>query len=129
MTGPNKAGSETPEGVARRADRRSKPRIELQAEVSMTSDTQPYAGLTGDVSSGGLFVATYAPLAVGTSVDLRFELPTGLVHARGIVRWKREASDGISPGMGVAFEALDADSAACLERFCRSRPPLYVDFE
>jgi uncharacterized protein (TIGR02266 family) len=107
-------------------DQRSSPRVALEVELHIASDSHFFSGLSGDISEGGVFVSTYRSLPLGSAVDLDFSLPgcTRRLRARGHVRWVRDASP---PGVGIAFEELDADDRAVIERFCSTRPPLYYD--
>src|SRR4051812_13463680 len=74
-------------------ERRVSPRVPLDIEVSLTSESQFYVGLTGDLSEGGLFVPTYQSHRIGAPVDIELTIPSGVVRARGTVRWIRETSD------------------------------------
>ncbi len=56
------------------AERRTAERLELSADIGLHSATQFFTGLSGDISRGGLFVATWAPLPLGTEV-VSFVLP------------------------------------------------------
>ncbi len=119
-----KQGSDTAVG-----ERRSSTRILLSVNVGLVSESNFYAGLTMDVSRGGLFVATYQRLPVGTDVMLSFVLPDGTsITTAGEVRWIREAgTEDQTPGLGIAFCGLKDGELEAIERFCRSRPPMYVD--
>ncbi len=110
-------------------DQRSSPRVALEVELHVASESHFFTGLSGDISEGGVFVSTYRPLPVGSEVDLEFTLPTSWqrVRARGRVRWHREASSGMPPGVGIAFEEIDEIDRAAIERFCTTVPPLYYD--
>lgn len=96
-------------------------RVRLNVEVEFHDDTRFYAGITDNISEGGLFVATYEPLAIGTRIDLRFRLPGGFTsNVSGVVRWHREplylSSCELPPGMGIQFEDLpeaDAEAIRC----------------
>lgn len=75
-----------------------------------TEDTFLYAAIT-NISAMGIFVRTTDPLAVGTSVTLRFAPP----HASepfilgGVVQWVnqvRPRDDNPNPGMGIRFATL-----------------------
>jgi uncharacterized protein (TIGR02266 family) len=103
---------------------------DAERPVEFVADTHFVAGLSQDVSGGGVFVATYRRVDVGTKVHLGFELPDGrLVEARGVVRWIREQDDGVGrPGLGVAFTEMSESTLAALVDYCRSQPPLYFDF-
>lgn len=108
-------------------EHRSSPRKQVEVDVGIHSDAHFFAGLSGDVSRGGLFVATYAKLAVGEKVTLDFELPNGRIVVEGTVRWRREQTDRQAPGFGVQFENIDPVMLKLVERFCQARPPLYYD--
>lgn len=97
-------------------------------EVTLTSDSHFFVGLTNDISTGGIFVSTYNPIAIGAQIEMEFALPDGTVHVKGTVRWRRETTE-MSPGVGIAFEELSPESARTIERFCAKRPPLYYDLD
>lgn len=113
--------------IAPEHELRATPRRQVEVDVGIHSDSHFFAGLTGDVSRGGLFVATYAELEVGSKVTLDFELPNGHIVADGTVRWHRSARDHHSPGFGVQFERIAPEMLKLIERFCQARPPLYYD--
>jgi uncharacterized protein (TIGR02266 family) len=110
-------------------DRRSSPRANLAVEVSLTSDSQFYVGLAGDISEGGVFVSTYKPLPEGSRIAIEFTLPSGIIQAKGTVRWQRKASEGVTPGVGIAFEALSDEARTKIAEFCKEREPLYYDVD
>ena len=116
-----------PPAIAPEHELRAAPRRQVEVDVGIHSDSHFFAGLTGDVSRGGLFVATYAKIAVGSKVTLDFELPNGRVVANGTVRWLRSARDHHAPGFGVQFENVEPAMLKLIERFCQARPPLYYD--
>lgn len=103
-------------------------RVYIEVEIGLTSASHIYTGLSLDVSTGGVFVATYQPAPPGTVVGLYFVLPDGyVVNAEGVVRWTREEMSEAPPGMGVAFVNISAEALDRVARFCASRPPLYFD--
>lgn len=109
------------------SDRRNKRRTELGVDIGLHSATQFFAGVSGDVSEGGLFVATYAPLPLGTEIVASFVLPGGhQVTTPGIVAWLRDAGtpDAPQPGMGIRFFKLDPDDQRAIDRFLKLRPPM-----
>ena len=110
--------------VTRRSERQ---RCEIQIEF--TEETHFYAGLTQDISEGGVFIATYHLRPVGMRLDLSFVLPDGVeVQAAGVVRWLRDGTtDGLRPGMGVAFTNLKQESLESINKYCRARAPIYID--
>jgi uncharacterized protein (TIGR02266 family) len=114
------------DGSDRRAD--ANKRVFVEVEIGLSSESHIYTGLSLDVSTGGVFVATYEPARPGTPVGLHFVLPDGhVVNADGVVRWTRAATEDAPPGMGVAFSRISVESLAHLADFCASRPPLYFD--
>lgn len=127
----------TPTGRERRpsrfagSDRRRRSesrRVFVEVEIGLTTDSHIYTGLSLDVSTGGVFVATYEPAAPGTPVSMHFVLPDGFaVNADGVVRWTRAATSDAPPGMGVAFAQISVDALNHIAAFCASRPPLYFD--
>jgi uncharacterized protein (TIGR02266 family) len=110
-------------------ERRSAVRRKLEVEVSLTSESNFFAGLSGDVSSGGIFVSTYELRPVGTKLDLVFSLAETVIEARGTVRWVQEPREDVSPGMGVKFDQLAEHDRRKIEAFCQERAPLYFDVD
>lgn len=110
-------------------DKRDEDRHKLIVGVTMESDSHVYRGLSGDISEGGLFVATPELLPVGTPVDLQFSLP-GIeepVSLTGEVRWHRETLDpehDVVPGVGVRFLYLNDEERGLIESFLERRRPL-----
>ncbi len=103
-------------------------RVFIEVEIGLTSESHIYTGISLDVSTGGVFVATYEPAVPGTVVQLYFVLPDGhVVNAGGVVRWTRAATEDAPPGMGVSFVTISSESLGHIASFCASRPPLYFD--
>ena len=110
-------------------------RHELEINVDFESDSNFYTGLTQNISTGGIFLATHAPKKVGDHVVVRFMLP-GVSQPIVIdteVRWLRHSSslhrsDG-PPGMGLRFLSLTAEQATQIQRFIDNRDSLYYDDE
>jgi tetratricopeptide (TPR) repeat protein len=65
-----------------------------------------------EFSVGGVFLNLEQPLAVGTNVELLFDVPGGEVRLRGTVRHGRPGH-----GMGVQFVHMQGESRARLHRF------------
>jgi uncharacterized protein (TIGR02266 family) len=102
-------------------------RLRLDAELSLTSESQFFSDLSGDIAEGGLFVATYRHIALGTVVDLDLAFPDGSVTAIGRVRWVRPVGFDLPPGLGLELVALSEGVRKRIEHFCRVRPPLYYE--
>jgi uncharacterized protein (TIGR02266 family) len=112
-------------------ERRCAQRVQLEVELGVHSESHFYTGLTLDLSTGGLFVATYELLPIGTLVSLGFVLPDGhSIHADGEVVWLRDSRRGeLKPGMGISFAALGPEDVTAIREFCEARAPLYYDVD
>jgi uncharacterized protein (TIGR02266 family) len=96
-------------------DRRTAPRLPLQVEIEFVTPHQFLNLYIYNISRGGLYVRIDDPPAVGTPVELRFELP--LVDERiettgTVVRCEQ----GERPGIGIAFERLSDHDRAVIDR-------------
>lgn len=111
------------------AQRRSHPRCPLVTRVDVDTDSNFFGGFSTDVSEGGLFVATIAYPAPGTTIDLRFTLPGGfIVQTAGVVQWVREVNDAtpeVMPGAGVRFVDLPESAAEAIRAFVAKRERLF----
>ncbi len=107
---------------------RSLPRWALRAEVTLHSEDNLYAGLSYDVSTGGVFVATVDTPPLGARVDVSVALADGSeLELAGVVRWIRDAalaSDGLPPGCGIEWKGLPLEAVRALEAFATTREPL-----
>lgn len=121
--------SDSPPESSRASDRRTNPRTAFEVEVGLVSESHFYAGLSMDVSTGGLFIATYRLQPVGSRVAVTFALPNGhTVTTNATVRWVRDPCGELSPGMGVEFD-LPKDDRREVEAFCKRRQPLFIDMD
>ena len=113
----------------RPADADGRTQRESELTVEFAQDSQFVVGLSEDLSCGGIFVATYRRLPLGTAVRLGIELPNGhVVEACGVVRWTRERDDGVDrQGLGVLFTEVSDGALAAIADYCRLRPPLYFE--
>ncbi len=111
-------------------DRRRVPRVELEVDIGVHSETNFYAGFSGDVSEGGIFVATYKPLAVGTKTTVSFVMPGGHhIVTEGEVAWIREAAWDVTPGMGITFTMLTDRDRQIIQWYAGQREPIFFDPE
>jgi len=112
-------------------ERRAAPRAEIEADIGFQSETNFFMGFTEDISTGGLFIATYDVRPMGSSLNINFTLPNGhLVSAEGIVRWVREYNEttpDTPPGMGVQFENLQPVDKEAIHSFIEERPAMFYD--
>ena len=106
-------------------------RFSVDLEVTMSSDHNFYAGFAENISSGGLFVATYVRRRKGDRLEIVFNIPSHPepIRATGEVRWVREYSEhsNVPPGFGVRFVDLPDDAALAIDRFLKDREPLFYD--
>ena len=107
-------------------------RVALSVEVTLESDHNFYAGITNNISEGGIFVGTLNPPAVGTAVALELTVEAATFSLTGVVCWVRDrhlATDDAPEGCGIRFEpALDGDALSSVQRFIRnSRDTLFYE--
>lgn len=109
------------------------PRWSLHAAVDVESDDNLYAGLSYDVSAGGIFVATVDSPPIGSAVAVKVLLPDGTkLDLNGTVRWIRDydrASAGLPAGVGIEWEELPMEALRSLLRFAELRDPLLWEME
>lgn len=125
-------------------DRRRHARYALSLAITMQGDNNFYAGLSEDLSEGGVFVATYHVLPLGTPVVLQFTLPSNdePMTVNGTVQWVRGPDatashenvfgggrdvPGIMPGIGIRFHDLDAATRTVIRDFMERRRPVFFD--
>ena len=107
-------------------EQRSGQRVTVEVDVGVLSESNFYAGVAADVSPGGVFVSTPAPLPEGTEIALYFSLRDDTtLHAEGVVRWTRAKTADLPAGMGVAFTRLSDGDRRAIADFCADRPPLF----
>lgn len=117
------------------AHQRKAERHDVEVVVDLDSDSNFYTGLTQNISTGGLFIATQKIKRVGERIHLKFMLPGGTapIECETEVRWIREntsllRTDG-SPGMGVRFIDMSPKDAEAIGRFLQGRESLFYDDE
>jgi len=115
---------------------RSAERFDLEVKVDLESEHNFYTGLTQNISSGGLFIATHHLRKIGDRITLKFTLPGSekTLDVETEVRWIREntalmrTADGAT-GMGVRFINLTPETSAAINAFVQARESLYYDDE
>ena len=103
-------------------EERGERRFRLHVNVTLRANGKEFNAFSGDISDGGLFVATPELLPKGTKVDLKFKLPReeDEIQLRGEVRWTRERGDydrDVVPGFGVKFLDLVSEDRFRLFRY------------
>ena len=110
-------------------------RVALELEVSMSSENNFYAGITDNISEGGIFVATYTPPARGTEVEMTLNLPGSAPFTlKGIVRWIRDVDqaalgDDTPAGCGIQWIDIPAGAVAAITKFIAARDTMLVDVD
>jgi uncharacterized protein (TIGR02266 family) len=112
--------------------RRRSPRAHLEIEVGFFDETTFYNGFSENISAGGIFIATYKPVPIGTRISLSLTLPgERTIEITGTVRWVRDVRNPdeskVSPGIGVQFEGLAPEAQRTIEEFVEQRPPMFYD--
>ena len=114
-------------------------RAELSLAVTLMGENNFYVGLSQNISEGGIFIATYRVLPLGTRVHLTFTLPgsSELLAVEGTVSWHRppEAVASVSgksippvkTGMGVQFDDPDMEVQEAIRAFTELRSPEFYD--
>lgn len=105
--------------------RRASPRVEVSVRVHVESPHNFFAGETGNLGVGGLFVVTENLLPVGRNVLLRLTLADqGVLKLSGQVAWRREGDGGRGPaGLGIQFKDVDEAAGRVISRFVEERLP------
>lgn len=105
------------------ANRRRFTRKQVTVKIGMKTPHGLWAGLTENVSEGGLFVATQAPFVLGDTVIVHLSLAghVGRLPVTCRVKWIRpDTGGGMLPGMGLEFMDLAADALEQLRSFIES---------
>lgn len=99
-------------------NRRVSPRVTLGIPIAYRVGNTISPAVTLNISRGGLAIRTASPLDVGTTVKIRFRLPSTKmdVEAEARVTW---ASRRV--GMGLQFTTVDAVAQAAVDGFVQSR--------
>ncbi len=115
---------------------RAAERFDLEVTVDLESDHNFYTGLTQNISSGGVFIATHHLRRIGDRITLKFTLPGSekVLEVETEVRWIRENTALLQAGesgtgMGVRFINLSPETQAAINAFVTSRESLYYDDE
>jgi uncharacterized protein (TIGR02266 family) len=94
-------------------------RAPLSLEVSYRTKGSFLVSYSLNLSKGGLFLETQELLPVGTSLRVSFRVPGALdpIETDATVMWvRREVSeDGLPPGLGLQFEALEERLGAVID--------------
>ena len=101
-------------------EKRSHDRYAIQLDIVLVQGETRHAGTTRDLSLGGTFVHTVAPLRFATEVTLQLTIASLKYEGEmpAVVRWN-------SPGgVGLAFRSLRARDVHAFNQLFRSARPL-----
>lgn len=109
-------------------ERRVAPRVSIEVHVGISSESNFFTGFSGDISEGGLFIATYNLLPVGAHVEVSFGVVGHEVKAHAEVCWVRDPIDiNLMPGFGVRFADLTEPDHRAISGFIEARTPMFYD--
>ncbi len=121
--------SPTAQGASLLPEQRVYPRARMHAAVTLCSEDNFYRGFSTDISSGGIFIATFEQPPMGTPVEVSFSLPGGAQFClRGEVHWHRDYNDAtpfIFPGVGVQFLEMTTETRVVIDSFIAAREPIF----
>lgn len=126
-------GAAKTNGVAQ--DQRSGRRqTTFEVQIGVATRHRLFVGLTSNISSGGLFVATDEQLARGDEIEVRFRIPGSdyVFHKRAEVAWTRPFDETMTDanqqaGAGVRLLDLNEDEKRMLNAFIDVHEPLFFE--
>lgn len=100
-------------------------RFTLHVDVSLSSESNFYQGVTQNVSEGGVCVICDQPIPIGTRVDVSIRLPDSEEAAicAADVRWHRTLDANGRVQHGLRFLDVPDDLRAAMRTFSAKRPP------
>jgi Tfp pilus assembly protein PilZ len=99
----------------------------FEVAIHLFSRHNFYVGATGDLRTGGVFVATSATPRIGEKVSLKLQIPfLSILETQAPVQWVREGGrmGRVTSGVGLSLAHLPASQRAALEKFFFERAPL-----
>ena len=109
---------------------RGLPRIDTNVPVTVTTRETRTQGIVRNLSRGGAFVETEAPLVQAEEIGLSFQLPESplTVAASAEVIWCSNHYESVQTpdGVGLRFVEIDAPSARTLDEYVYERTPSSV---
>ena len=111
--------------TGKKPDRRASLRVPTHLVCSFAGQNGSTSSVVTNLSKGGLFIRTLAPLPVGSSVALKLLLVDDEhpLFVEGVVvsnHLNVDDPEAGTPGMGLRFNQLDPDASARLEALYES---------
>ncbi|MDX1764054.1 MAG: TIGR02266 family protein [bacterium] len=116
--------------MSSQGDQRRTPRAPVSIRIDYGTVDDFFWDFARNINEEGVFVESNNPLAVGTTVNVKFYLPnlTEPIETTGEVLWVKTDADQRSgsdadmeedgtagkPGMGIQFKGLDEESKAAI---------------
>ena len=103
-------------------DRRKDPRLDVTIKVDYSTKEMFVSNYVTNLSKGGVFIQTEAPLPIQSQINLTFTLPDFniKIEAKGKVTWTYDIKKGTSSivrGMGIKFTDLPEQHKALIEDY------------
>lgn len=114
-------------------ERRDRERHGFDIQIGVATDHRLFVGLTANISTGGLFIASDMPFKKGDKVEVRFSIPgaSHVFHKHATVCWTRpfdsDGSGHSKAGAGVKFDDLTDEEARILDAFLKVHDPIFYD--
>ncbi len=107
------------DAVQTSVERRRAPRAPVTVRVEYATVDALFSEFSRNVNEGGIFIATDQPLDLEERVVLSFRLPASdrPIKVAGRVAWVD--TEGDAPGMGIEFDALDAEARQAIDALVR----------
>ncbi len=113
---------------------RANDRHAFDIRVGVATDHKLFVGLTQNISAGGLFIATEAPLTRGEKVQVRFSVPGSnyVFDKQATVCWTKpldaDMGDGRThAGAGVRFDNLTEEEQKILNAFLQVHDAIFFE--
>ncbi len=114
--------------------RRHDERKAFDLQVGVATRHRIFVGLTSNISSGGLFVATDEPLERGDKIEVRFRIPGSehIFQKKGEVAWTRpfdqnQTDRQAQAGAGLRLLDLSDEERKMLNAFIEAHDPLFFE--
>ncbi len=100
---------------------RKHPRLKFEVPVDIKSGHYLFVARTADISEGGVYIKTPAPIKIGSTIHLHLKLEQGqTISVIGKVCWPRNNPDGSQNGVGVQFQDMSPYARTVLRGFMRT---------